>query len=103
MIARSFRGHARRGQIPRAHGGDAPWRTAAVMLSQTPIFTIHAELGEIRHFGQTPYGERRVIDILAGRIEGPRPKARILPSADWQTVPPGAVTHPEARYAIGTH
>ena len=23
-----------------------------MMISQTPIFTIHAELGDIRHFGQ---------------------------------------------------
>src|SRR4029453_5186327 len=44
------------------------------MLSQTPIFTIHAELGDIRHFGQTPYGERRGVDILGGRHEGPRPQ-----------------------------
>jgi hypothetical protein len=75
---------------------------AAVMLSQTPIFTIHAELGEIRHFGQTPYGERRVIDILGGRIEGPRLKGRILPGADWQIVRPDGVTDLQARYAIET-
>ena len=62
------------------------------MISQTPIFTIHAELGDIRHFGQTPYGERRVIDILGGRIDGPRLKGRILPGADWQIVRPDGVT-----------
>src|SRR5687768_9324323 len=45
---------------------------AMTMISQHPIFTLVAELGEIRHFGQTPYGERRVIDILGGRVEGPR-------------------------------
>jgi hypothetical protein len=44
------------------------------MISQTPIFNIYAELAEIRHFGQTPYGERRVIDILGGRVEGARLK-----------------------------
>ena len=59
-----------------------------MMISPTPIFTIHAELGEIRHFGQTPYGERRVIDILGGRIDGPRLQGRILPGADWQIVRP---------------
>ena len=75
---------------------------AAVMLSQTPIFTIHAELADIRHFGQTPYGERRVIDILGGRIEGPRLKGRILPGADWQIVRPDGVTDLQARYAIET-
>jgi hypothetical protein len=73
-----------------------------MMLSETPIFTIHAELGEIRHFGQTPYGERRVVDILGGRIEGPRLKGRILPGADWQIVRPDGVTDLQARYAIET-
>ena len=72
------------------------------MLSQIPIFTIHAELGDIRHFGRTPYGERRVIDILGGRIDGPRLKGRILPGADWQIVRPDGVTDLKARYGIET-
>src|SRR2546430_6285002 len=75
---------------------------AAIMISQAPIFTIHAELADVRHFGQTPYGERRVIDILGGRVEGPRLKGRILPGADWQIVRPDGVTDLEARYAIET-
>src|SRR5947207_15109862 len=74
-----------------------------MMLSETPIFTIHAELGEIRHFGHTPYGERRVVDILGGRVEGPRLNGRILPGADWQIVRPDGVTDLRARYAGETH
>src|SRR5262252_592970 len=70
---------------------------AVVMISQAPIFTIHAELADIRHFGTTPYGERRVIDILGGRVEGPRLQGRILPGADWQIVRPDGVTDLEAR------
>ena len=73
-----------------------------MMISQTPIFTIHAELGDIRHFGQTPYGERRVIDILGGRIDGPRLQGRILPGADWQIVRPDGATDLQARYGIET-
>jgi hypothetical protein len=68
------------------------------MISQTPIFNIHAELAEIRLFGQTPYGERRVIDILGGRVEGPRLKGRILPGADWQLVRPDGIADLTARY-----
>ena len=45
---------------------------AVIMISQAPIFTIHAKLADIRHFGTTPYGERRVIDILGGRARGGR-------------------------------
>ena len=75
---------------------------AVIMISQAPIFTIHAKLADIRHFGTTPYGERRVIDILGGRVEGPRLQGRILPGADWQIVRPDGVTDLEARYAIET-
>jgi hypothetical protein len=72
------------------------------MLSQAPIFTIRAELAHIRHFGETPYGERRVVDIVGGRVDGPRLKGRILPGADWQIVRPDGVTDLQARYAIET-
>jgi hypothetical protein len=72
------------------------------MISPEPIFTLVAELGEIRHFGQTPYGERRVVDILGGRVDGPRLNGRILPGADWQIVRPDGVTDIAARYAIET-
>src|SRR5262249_12650505 len=76
---------------------------ALIMISQAPIFTIHAELADIRHFGTTPHGERRVGDILGGRVEGPRVKGRILPGADWQIARPDGVTDLEARYAVETH
>jgi hypothetical protein len=72
------------------------------MISQAPIFTIHAELADIRQFGTRPYDERRVIDILGGRVEGTRLNGRILPGADWQIVRPDGVTDVRARYAIET-
>jgi hypothetical protein len=72
------------------------------MISQTPIFTIRAELADVRHFGQTPHGERRVVDILGGRVEGPRLQGRILPGADWQIVRGDGVTDLKARYDIET-
>src|SRR6266508_4527340 len=75
---------------------------ALIMISQAPIFTIHAELADVRHFGQTPYGERRVIDIRGGRVEGPRLKGKILPGADWQIVRPDGVADLKARYGIET-
>ena len=48
------------------------------LISPEPIFHIRADVSEIRHFGRTPYGERRVIDIVGGRVEGPRLNGRIL-------------------------
>src|ERR1043166_8931483 len=76
--------------------------TRMIMISQTPIFSIHAEVTDVRQFGQTPYGERRVVDILGGRVEGPRLQGRILSGADWQIVRSDGVTDLKARYGIET-
>jgi Protein of unknown function (DUF3237) len=70
------------------------------LISDEPIFRIHAELADIRHFGHTPYGDRRVIDIIGGRVEGRKLKGRILPGADWQIVWPDGTADLTARYAI---
>jgi hypothetical protein len=43
-----------------------------------------------------------VIDILGGRVEGPRLKGRILPGADWQLVRPDGIADLTARYGIET-
>jgi hypothetical protein len=73
------------------------------MMSPDPIFTIRADLAEILHFGPTPYGERRVVHILGGRVEGPRLTGRILPGgADWQIVRTDGASDVQARYTIET-
>lgn len=73
------------------------------MISSEPIFRIHAELADILHLGHTPYGDRRVINILGGRVEGARLAGRILPGgADWQIVRPDGVADLMARYTIET-
>jgi hypothetical protein len=72
-----------------------------VTLSAEPIFRIQADLADITHFGHTPYGDRRVINILGGRVEGARLSGRILPGgADWQIVRPDGVADLCARYTI---
>jgi len=41
----------------------------------------------IQRLGQTPYGERRIIDIQGGTVEGPRLNGKVLPGgADWLLV-----------------
>jgi hypothetical protein len=73
------------------------------MLSATPILIVRAELAGILKFGATPYGERRVIDILGGTVEGPKLKGRILSGgADWQIVRADGVVHLHARYTVET-
>jgi hypothetical protein len=73
------------------------------MLSKTPIFRIEADVGEIQRFGNTPYGERRVIDITGGRVHGARLNGRILPcGTDRQIIRTDGVTDLVARYSIET-
>jgi len=73
------------------------------MTPRDPIFRIHAELADILHLGATPYGDRRVINILGGKVDGPRLSGRILPGgADWQIVRPDGVADLRARYTIET-
>jgi hypothetical protein len=71
------------------------------LVSEQPIFTIHSPLGEIQKLGNTPYGERRIIDIHGGTVEGPKLKGKVLPGgADWQIVRSDGVVHLTARYTI---
>ena len=73
------------------------------MISTAPIFTIHAELAAMLHFGRTPSGERRVIGILGGSVHGPKLNGRVLPGgADWQIVRGDGAADIQARYAIET-
>ena len=73
------------------------------LVSEKPIFVITSTLAGIQKLGATPYGERRIINILGGTVEGPRLKGKILPGgADWQIVRADGVVHLTARYTIET-
>jgi len=71
------------------------------MISPTPIFRIHAQLADILDVGRTPYGGRRMIGILAGRVTGEKLNGRILPGgADWQIIRSDGVADIKAHYVI---
>lgn len=71
------------------------------MISPQPLFRVRAELADILHLGATPYGERRVINILGGTVEGPRLRGTILPGgADWQIIRADGAADIRARYTI---
>jgi hypothetical protein len=73
----------------------------AAMLGQEPIFTIHAELAAIMNLGATPYGERRIIDIVGGVVRGPKFNGRVLSGgADWQIIRADGVADIQARYTL---
>ncbi len=74
-----------------------------VMPGMQLIFQIHVELAAALELGRTPYGERRIIDILGGTVDGPRLKGRILRGgADWQIVRGDGAIDVSARYTIDT-
>jgi len=86
-----------------AADGLAAQQKDAGMISREPIFHIHADLAEITEVGATPYGGRRVIEILGGTVEGPRLKGRLMTGgADWQIIRTDGVADVQARYVIET-
>jgi hypothetical protein len=72
-----------------------------MLLTDQPIFTVTAELEPMLNFGRTPYGERRIIGIAGGRVDGPKLQGRILPGgADWQFIRNDGAADIQARYTI---
>ncbi len=67
------------------------------------FFTIRADLAAITDLGRTPYGQRRIIDILGGTVKGDRLNGRVLPGgADWQIIRNDGAADIQARYTIQT-
>jgi hypothetical protein len=65
------------------------------------IFRASVAVAAPRILGQTPLGERRIIDITGGEVSGPKLSGRILPGgADWQIIRADGVAVLEARYTI---
>ena len=64
---------------------------------------VRADVDTPQLLGQTLAGERRVVPIAAGEIEGPQLRGRILPGgADWQVVCADGTALLEARYTVRT-
>lgn len=68
------------------------------------ICTLFVDLDPIREMGMGRAGQRRIIPIVGGRVEGNRLQGRILTlGADWQTVFQDGLAELDTRYAIETH
>lgn len=66
--------------------------------------TLFVELDPIREMGRGRAGQRRIIPIIGGHVEGKRLSGRILNlGADWQTVFDGGLAELDTRYAFETH
>ena len=72
------------------------------LVANEPIFTVDAELEAVLSLGHTPYGERRVVGITGGTVQG-KVNGRILPGgADWQIIRKDGAADIQARYVIET-
>jgi hypothetical protein len=78
-----------------------PVRPAAPALEL--LARVRAEVEAPQVVGPTPLGERRVVPILRGEIEGPQLRGKILPGgADWQVICADGTALLEARYTVRT-
>lgn len=62
------------------------------------------ELAAVKELGETPWGRRRVIDVLGGSFDGPGMTGEVLPGgADWQVVHADGSASIDSRYTLRTH
>ena len=65
------------------------------------VFEVVATLEKPLIFGQTGFGERRIIGITGGTVKGPALTGVVLPGgADWQIVRDDGVSEINARYTL---
>ena len=68
------------------------------------VCTLFVDLAPIREMGPGRAGQRRIIPIVGGRVEGPRLNGRILNlGADWQTIFQTGLAELDTRYAMETY
>jgi len=86
--------------------GAAATSTPALAQSEPQlehVFTITAELDEVIQVGETVRGNRRIIPITGGSVEGEGISGTIIPGAwDWQIDRPDGCLELEADYFIRT-
>lgn len=67
------------------------------------VCTLTVELAPIREMGPGRAGQRRIIPIIGGRVEGARLSGRLLNlGADWQTIFANGLAELDTRYAMET-
>jgi hypothetical protein len=58
--------------------------TAFLPLATRPLMVLSAVLDKARTLGDTPAGNRKVVNVLGGSLEGERIRGRVLPGGgDW--------------------
>src|SRR3954451_22287442 len=71
------------------------------MILPEPIFRVHCEVANILDLGPAPFGHRRVVNLLGGKVAGQKLNGRIVPGgADWQVIARDGALDIHARYTI---
>ena len=74
---------------------------ARLPLAHDWLCTLRVEVGPVVSLGAGPYGERRVVAIVGGGVEGPDLNGVIVPGgADWQVARADGVLDIEAHYSL---
>jgi hypothetical protein len=64
---------------------------------------VRCEVGPLLSLGQTPAGERRVVPLTGGEVDGPELRGRIEPGgSDWQWLRADGVLEIAAHYLVVT-
>lgn len=65
------------------------------------VFDLHLQLGKATDVGKvSPAGNRRVVPVNGGTIDGPGLKGKILPGVDFQVIQPDGLTELDAHYVV---
>ncbi len=73
-------------------------------LQSAPLALLTAVLDKPHKLGTTPSGERKVVPVLGGRIEGERLTGRILSGgSDWALTNSAGILELDVRLVIETH
>ena len=78
------------------------------MMSDTPscefVYEAIVDIADTNSLGQSPMGQRFIVNILGGEFDGPRLKGKVLPGgADRQLLRPDGVKELDALSEIQTH
>lgn len=73
-------------------------------VATRPLCILHALLDKAQSLGDTPAGNRKIVNVLGGSVEGERLKARILPGGgDWALMRADGVLLLDVRMTLETH
>lgn len=74
---------------------------ARLPLTHAYLCSLDVRVGPVVSLGRGPYGERRVVDIVGGRVAGPDLDGIVVPGgADWQVVRDDGVVDIDAHYSL---